>query len=575
MQRLRQLLALALAVALLAAACQSQTTVGAIDDAATASTAVPTVAPTVVPDVAPPTPQPTTAAEPADVDPEPLTFSGEAPAAFAAPDGWDMPFELDSGVVQGQLPNGMNYLIRNNGRPGSQAQLRMVVQAGSLNEEPGTEGVAHFLEHMMFNGTELFPGNEIVQVLEGFGSGFGPDVNAYTSYEETVYELQVPTRSSATIQLGLDVLHQWATAATIAPDDVVAERGVVREELRRFVEPLSGRVGQQVRDVLLDGSDYRGSDPIGTADVIESMTEVELRAFYERWYRPELITIIAVGDVDVADVERRIAATFVQESPPEPLDVPRFATQPGPLLEPVFDVIIDSEIQGTEVEVLWRLASEPPQTPAAVRASFVASMTMSMLNTRLFERLQGGQSVLLTANAGAGGFLPYAQILSLSGTTEPDLVEAALDELLIEIERARQFGFTVDELEREIAEAQAQVTQQFAIEQHPSGRRHCSRSGRVFTRPPDPWGPRGRTRRGESDTRVDHRRRRPAISVRAPGDRSVCVADGVDERRVSPRFARGASRGVLPHRGKQGRRHRSFGQHHYRTDDAARPSAGG
>lgn len=428
--------------------------------AATGDTATPTAEPTAAP--APSTPSPTAGDDAPEITDDSVRFVGEAPPAPVPPAGWDTPFALDGAVVQGQLDNGLSYLIRNNGRPGSQAQLRMVVQAGSLNEEPGTEGAAHFLEHMMFNGTELFPGNAIVQVLEGFGSGFGPDVNAYTSYEETVYELQLPTRSSATIQLGLDVLFQWATAATISPDDVIDERGVVREELRRVVEPLSGRISSEVRDVLLSGSDYLGSEPIGTADVVESMSEVELRAFYERWYRPELLTIVAVGDFDVADMERRIAATFVQPAPAEPLGNRDFATAPGPLPEPIFDVITDSEIQRTEIEVLWRLDSQPVQTPATLQRELVARMTMSMVNSRLFERVQGGESDLLSANAGVGGFLPNIEIASMSARVEPALVDVALSELLVELERARQFGFSADELDREIAEVRAQVAQQFA-----------------------------------------------------------------------------------------------------------------
>ena len=464
MQSPRQVIALVVVVAVFVVSCRSEVAIELADTEASrseeqAAAATPAPAP-VVGGEEQPTPVQTAAAETTQ---EPLGFTGEPPAPFRAPPGWDDPFELDGSVVQGELANGMTYLIRNNGRPGSQAQLRMVVKAGSLNEVPDTEGVAHFLEHMMFNGTERFPGNEIVQVLEGFGSGFGPDVNAYTSYEETVYELQVPTRSSDTVQLALDVLFQWATAATIATDDVIAERGVVREEHRRAVEPLSGRIGEQIREVLFNGSDYLGSDPIGTAEVIDSMTEVELRAFYERWYRPELMTIVAVGDFDVGEMERRIVATFVQPATPGPSQSPVFDTEPGSLLEPVFDVITDSEIQQAEVEVFWRLADQPVRSPSTLRADLVASMTMSMVNTRLFELVQGGESVLLSARAGASDYLTFTQIVSLSGTVVPDTVNTALNEMLVEIERARQYGFDPQELERELASARAQVEQVFAV----------------------------------------------------------------------------------------------------------------
>lgn len=338
----------------------------------------------------------------------------------------------------------------------------MVVRAGSLNEEPGTEGVAHFLEHMMFNGTERFPGNDIVQVLEGFGSGFGPDVNAYTSYGETVYELQLPARSTDTLQLGLDVLYQWATAATLEVDDVVAERGVVREEYRRAVEPLSGRLGAQIREVLFAGTDYLGSDPIGDADVIDSMSPDVLGTFYERWYRPELMTIIAVGDFDVADMERRIEATFVQ--PPsdpvtEPLVIDDDATMSA---EPVFDVLTDGEIQNTDVEVLWRLPDAAPTNRADLRADLVSLVTMSMLDNRLFERVQGPDSGLLSGRSGASDLTDTTQLASLSATVTTDAVGDGLAELLVEIEQARQYGFTDVELQRELDALRVLVGQQYA-----------------------------------------------------------------------------------------------------------------
>ncbi len=472
MPTLRQFLALLIALALVATACRSEASVQLAESEQAQSDPTqldPTDSGDPLPQATPsavvsPTPEATpeaTSPDPSDIDAvEP--FNGRAPAAFEGPASWDEPFELDAAVTEGVLANGMTYLIRNNQRPGAQAQLRLVVQAGSLNETPGTEGVAHFLEHMMFNGTERFPGNEIVQVLEGFGSGFGPDVNAYTSFEETVYELQVPTRSNESLQLGLDVLYQWATAATIDADDVVAERGVVREEYRRSEEGLSGRLNDQIIEVLFGGSDYLGSDPIGSVDVIETMTENELRAFYERWYRPELMTVIAVGDFDVADIQRRIADTFVQPASTDLLDPLQFKDDPGALLEPVFDVITDQEIQRAEIEVLWRLADQPVANPNTWRTDLVNDVTFSMLSTRLFERVQGGDGLFLTANASGGDFTPKTQVVSMGATAGDDDLQTALEQLLVEIERARQFGFSPDELDRELDAKRASVAQQFA-----------------------------------------------------------------------------------------------------------------
>jgi len=457
---MKRVLFVVVLVALFAASCATQTPVVAPQ----AAEADVTVAEVSTSEPESPTPVATAplaaeTVESVEVTPD---FSGSKPPGSVTPASWSEPLPLDPAVVQGQLPNGMTYLIRKNERPGTQAQLRLVVQAGSVNESASDLGVAHFLEHMMFNGTELFPGNDIVQILEGFGSGFGPDVNAYTSFEETVYELQVPTRSDAVVQLALDVLHQWATAATLDDDDVAAERGVVREELRRSVEPLSGRLGRENRQVLLAGTPYLGQDPIGSATVIDTMTSEQLRAFYEQWYRPELMTIVAVGDFDVGDMERRIQETFVQPASPEPVQPFDVSQGSGELPESTFAVFTDAEIQRSEVSAYWRLDGTPTQTQAGLRAGFVRSLTMSMLNTRLFEQVQSGETELLSSGAGVGNFTSTTQIVSLTARSDETQVEAGLGELLTQLERARQFGFAPAELERAVAEVEAQIDQDFA-----------------------------------------------------------------------------------------------------------------
>lgn len=457
---------LLLALALVASACQvtatnvsHETSAGAGVDASVTPAATATALPT-------PTRVPLAEndeAEPTDPTGGGATpFTGSRPPTSTTPDAWNTDLALDPAVVEGQLDNGLRYLILQNGRPGSQAQLRLVVEAGSLNEAPGTSGAAHFLEHMMFNGTERFPGNEIVQVLEAFGSGFGPDINAYTSYQETVYELQVPSRSSATLQLGLDVLYQWATAATIDLEAVIDERGVVREEYRRGAESLNGRIGEQIRSVLFAGTPFLGRAPIGELAVIDSLTDTELRAFYEQWYRPELMTVVAVGDFDVREMERRITDTFVQPVSAAPQDA-FDATIASPVLEqPTYSIITDPEIQATDVEVLWRMPSAPLTSPIALRDNLVALMAFGMIDTRLFERIQGGESALVSAAANAGPFVANTALASVSATADADTVESALAELLTELERARQHGFTAQELERQRTQLLTGVEQQFA-----------------------------------------------------------------------------------------------------------------
>ena len=459
----RRSFAFLLLLALLGAACRAEPAVeqrsGSLEPAPSA-TIVPTPEPANAGSVSPTDTESDAGENPPEPDVADLAV--EPPAAAAIPASWDDPIPLDAAVAEGTLPNGMTYLVRSNDRPGSQAQLRLVVRAGSVHEAPGTHGAAHFLEHMMFNGTERFPGNEIVQVLESFGSGFGPDVNAYTSYEETVYELEVPARSTDTVQLGLDVLHQWATAATIDPAAVVAERGVVREELRRAVEPVSGRVGREVRNVLFSGSDYLGAEPIGTADVVEAMTDVELREFYERWYQPQNMTVIAVGDISVADTVRRIENTFTQPAPSEATVRPQLQLAPGALSEPVFQVFTDPEIQRPEVEVLWRLGNQPVTTRAGLRNEIVANVSIAMLNSRLFEQLQEGNLVFLGAQATTGQFTSQMRVATVSARTEAASIDTAFEQLLAEVEQARQYGFTQQELDRQLSQLRTLVEQQFA-----------------------------------------------------------------------------------------------------------------
>ena len=173
------------------------------------------------------------------------------------PDDDEM-IEIDPDVTIGMLENGLTYYIRRNTRPGSRAQLRLAVAAGSALEDDDQRGVAHYLEHMMFNGTESFPANELVRVLERFGSEFGPDINAYTNLDQTVYELEVPTDAPGTLETAVDVLFEWSSRATIDPAEVDAERGVMLEEWRLRSQSFFGRYFDAVSEVLLAGIVVRG-----------------------------------------------------------------------------------------------------------------------------------------------------------------------------------------------------------------------------------------------------------------------------------------------------------------------------
>lgn len=426
------------------------------------TTGGPTPTPTGEPTGEPSTDEAAVAVQPtaAPADDPPLVL--ELPDAFIAPEGWADPMPIDERIIESTLPNGLRYLIQQNDAPGGQAQLRLVVRAGSVNESISGSGVAHFLEHMMFNGTDRFPDNKIINVLEGFGSSFGPDVNAYTSFEETVYELTVPARTSASLQLGLDVLEQWASSATLDPEAVIAERGVVREELRRSQESVGGRVGNELRAVLLEDTSYLHRDPIGVADSIERMTSRDLAEFYETWYRPDLMTVIAVGDFDPRDMERRIGATFGELASSRSTELPTKDVAVGPLAEPVFDVYTDPELHRTQIEIFWRIDEPPVTSRLGARHALTRAVTMMMIDERLREIVQSSGSVFIAAGASHTELAPSLAAVSVVGRADAADIGAGLEELLVEAERARQHGFSSSEFERAVQRIRTSVEQSFA-----------------------------------------------------------------------------------------------------------------
>jgi zinc protease len=377
------------------------------------------------------------------------TFAGAPSSDFVEPSWWaDTPF----GVLElaGELDNGMRVIIRNNTAPGGQIQFRLVVEAGSVHEAPDALGSAHFLEHMMFNGTEQFPGNELIPVLESFGAGFGPDVNAYTSFSETVYKLTIPADSD-NIDLALDVLAEWASAATITPEAVDAERGVVREEYRRSEESASGRVADITREVLFGGTNRLGRDPIGTLESINTLTADQLRAYYDRWYRPDNMTLIMVGDLgnEVTQFER-IAARFAGlpadgATPPQP-------EQTGAIgfAEPVYDVITDPELTRSDVSVAWRIAEPSVATRADLRTEYLRRVAQTILDVRLFEATQRGDGVFLNSGLRARRVTPDLVVVVAEASAAAEDIDVAFADLLVRLEEMRQHPVSAAELDRAI-----------------------------------------------------------------------------------------------------------------------------
>ena len=226
----------------------------------------------------------------------------------------------DSLVVRGVLDNGFRYVIRSNAKPENRAELRLVVDAGSVLEDSDQQGLAHFVEHMAFNGTKNFEKQELVDYLEGIGMRFGPDLNAYTSFDETVYMLQIPMDSTHVIETAFQILEDWAHGVRFDGEEVEKERGVVVEEWR-LGRGANRRMFDQQIPVLLRGSRYANRIPIGQKAVLDTFDHASLRQFYDTWYRPDLMGFVAVGDFEPSYMESLASVYFsrleVRQAPRE------------------------------------------------------------------------------------------------------------------------------------------------------------------------------------------------------------------------------------------------------------------
>ena len=400
------------------------------------------------------TPASTTVAMPtATATPVPTATPAPDPTATPEPSA---PLTLDPLVVRGTLSNGLTYYIRHNEEPQGRAQISLAVKAGSVLETDEQRGLAHFVEHMAFNGTARFAKQEIVEYLESIGSTFGPDLNARTGFDDTLYFFEIPTDDPEITERAFQILSDWAFSIAFDPQEVELERGVVLEEWR-LSQGFNSRLQQNLLDLLFGDSLYARRVPIGLTEVIENAPVESLRAYYERWYRPDLMAIVAVGDFDVEEIEAKITRHFAP--PPEGeaeqeraaagqttdrprIDVPGHET-------PLIEVFTDPESPATQFVLIRKLAPEAEQGLAAFRRQMVEGLAFMMLNARLFERGQSAEPPYLTASAGRSPYVYTLDIATFSAWVETDGVEVGLRAVLEEIQRAHQHGFTEGELERE------------------------------------------------------------------------------------------------------------------------------
>jgi len=353
----------------------------------------------------------------------------------------------DPNLLTGKLPNGLTYYIRKNSEPKNRATLYLVNKVGSVLEADDQQGLAHFTEHMAFNGTRDFPKNDLVDYLQKSGVKFGADLNAYTSFDETVYQLPVPTDSPKVFHKAFNILANWAAFQTLDPKEINDERGVVLEEERMGGKNAQERLRNQTLPVLLNNSRYAQRLPIGKEDLLKTFQPEAISRFYHDWYRPDLQAVVAVGDFDPLEVLALIKFNFSSLTNPA-IEKPRPYYDVPPTPGTVVKIATDKEFPYTLAEIVVK----HPQTITKTRADFMQSIRIQlfnqMLNDRIGELLQKSNPPFLFGQSSYGGFTGRQDAFTTLAVAKPGELEAAVKAAVAETERVRQFGFTLTELER-------------------------------------------------------------------------------------------------------------------------------
>ncbi len=369
-----------------------------------------------------------------------LSFTG-----FAQSD-WSKTLPMDPSVRVGVLPNGLKYYIQKNAEPKNRAQLRLAVKAGSILETDEQQGLAHFMEHMNFNGTTHFPKNELVNFLQKSGVRFGADLNAYTSFDETVYMLPVPTDSIEVFKKGMQILEDWAHNATLDPTEIDKERGVVLEE-SRLGKGAQARMRDKYFPLILNNTQYAKRLPIGKDDILKNFKYDVLKQFYKDWYRPDLQAVVVVGDIDVDMVEKMIKEKF--SAIPNPSNEKPRVKYEIPLTGGTdVAIVTDPEQPNTIIQILNKQPKRKDVTYQDRRDGLLRTLFNIMLSSRIQELTQKADPPFLYGYAGYGGFLSNLDAFTSFVVAKGNDIEGGLKAILEETARAKKFGFNVSEFER-------------------------------------------------------------------------------------------------------------------------------
>ena len=362
------------------------------------------------------------------------------------------PIPIDPNVRIGKLENGLTYYIRHNELPENRADFYIAQKVGSILEEENQRGLAHFLEHMCFNGTTNFPGKGIINWLESIGVKFGVNLNAYTSIDETVYNINnVPVIRDGIVDSCLLILHDWANDLTLAEAEIDNERGVIHEEWRTGQGAMM-RMYEQALPKAFEGSKYGHRLPIGTIEVIDNFPYQALRDYYETWYRPDQQGIVVVGDIDVDKVEAKIKELFSPIEMPANAPERKYEVVPDNK-EPIITIAKDKEQPSTMIYIWHKYPATPNEAKSNIGylvQGYMFNMISSMMHARLEELRQGANPPFIQAASGNSEFLLAKTTEAFVGlaVSKDDGIPTALSALIREIERARKFGFTASEYSR-------------------------------------------------------------------------------------------------------------------------------
>ena len=360
--------------------------------------------------------------------------------------GMEKELPVDKTVRTGELPNGMKYYIQKNGKPENRIELRLAVNAGSIEEEDNQRGLAHFVEHMAFNGTRNFEKNELISFLESTGVRFGADLNAYTSFDETVYMLQLPTDKEGLVDKGLLVMSDWATGVTFDGKEIDKERGVIESEWRTGLGAKE-RMREAYWGKVFHKSKYAHRLPIGSMEVVNNAPYERLRTFYKDWYRPNLQAIIVVGDLELDEMEEKVKEKFGVLKNPE-ISRKKEAYSVPNHKETFIGIATDQEATSCDVQILYKHSAKDVATLEDYRRKLLYDLYNSMMNGRFGELEQDKDAPFIRANSGYFGYIRQKDFYALSAEAKEDGILESLKILLTENQRVLQHGFTSTELER-------------------------------------------------------------------------------------------------------------------------------